>query len=854
MTTRLWLLALVVAGGLFTFPPTTLAPPAAADGPPEAQLIHIPLRWCALEGSPAVTNPAGVGEPDTDGVLWRRHERASDRIWIPGAAITLRSAFAAAVVDGANFPAIPDPRPPASGGAGQLGDILDPEEDRAELNEAIASCNAAWDALATRFGIPLVGPVGLNLRLFVNADGTRANLGGIANFGISFPGGTPIQDLCRNPGRITANSGNLFAAVIDNSFTLNGDPNETLLAHEFGHVLFLGHGNGLDDDGDGLYDQFCDNDENVNAPPPSLMTTGANSTVLTGPNNPSQRFTARAVARITSGAQLDPPAALVNGDTVNDQRVDTVREVSDESVDMATVGITVNVNPAIAVTRLTHQLFGIIPLQADHQYLVFLDLDGNPATGASPASLGFPTTFQGAELVTRVLVGVDSLGEFRTIRPTVWRLQAGALVDVTAAFPTIEAEVTTSTEAERGTPLFDVVSILLPNALVGAIAPQVRMQAISQDRRAGGQLDRLPDATLNEPTGGALPLYVVPPRFPVCGTTPRQVRPGGTTVVEATGLIPDRTAKVILGDELVASGPTDRSGNSSIPFTVPATSRAGARLVTVGIMGTALTADCTVEVVGQPAEAPSFEYAAKLICGVQRDPRDRRLAPGLYATEINVHNPHPREVRFRKKLALTYPPAEQRPGAVLPISEDGLGPDEALAVDCVDLERRLFPNGFPTPYITGFVVIESEASLDVTAVYTTAAVDGHGRPSGHPSIDVEPVRERQREGGAALADLVPVPDATGDYCRLQGNALVVTVRNQGPGPAGPSMTEVDFGRYGAVPLPTPALMPGAATDLFAAIPPRAFDPDLDFRITVDRGSAVTETNEGNNSATGSCIG
>jgi hypothetical protein len=50
-----------------------------------------------------------------------------------------------------------------------------------------------------------------------------------------------------------------------------------------------------------------------------------------------------------------------------------------------------------------------------------------------------------------------------------------------------------------------------------------------------------------------------------------------------------------------------------------------------------------------------FEYAAKLVCGLHRDPRDRRLIRGAYATTINNHNPNDVEVEFVKKLALTFP-------------------------------------------------------------------------------------------------------------------------------------------------------------------------------------------------------
>src|SRR5207245_9861371 len=93
-------------------------------------IIFVPCRWCVIandangngkfdpgeDGAPAFTNPSGVTdrsgnpEPDTDSVLWRRHERASDLIWIPGAGISLRSAVTAAIRDDGHFPVIPDPQ------------------------------------------------------------------------------------------------------------------------------------------------------------------------------------------------------------------------------------------------------------------------------------------------------------------------------------------------------------------------------------------------------------------------------------------------------------------------------------------------------------------------------------------------------------------------------------------------------------------------------------------------------------------------------------------------------------------------------------------------------------------------
>jgi hypothetical protein len=249
-----------------------------------------------------------------------------------------------------------------------------------------------------------------------------------------------------------------------------------------------------------------------------------------------------------------------------------------------------------------------------------------------------------------------------------------------------------------------------------------------------------------------------------------------------------------------------------------------------------------------------YEYAAKIVCGIQNEPDNLRLARGVYATTINIHNPNNTTVEIFKKLALTYPPGKQLPGEVIPISTDTLGPDQALETDCMDIETKLFPNGFPTPYIEGFVIIQSPLSIDVSAVYSAAKL---GEVT---SFDVEQIREREIEGPQRLPDLVPVPipGCTGNpvcFCDRQGDTLTVTVRNQGTAPAGPSVTEVDFGNCGTFTEPTKELVVGEETKVKFIIPSSCcFKPNCEFRIKVDATTLVTESDEINNTASGICPG
>jgi hypothetical protein len=179
---------------------------------------------------------------------------------------------------------------------------------------------------------------------------------------------------------------------------------------------------------------------------------------------------------------------------------------------------------------------------------------------------------------------------------------------------------------------------------------------------------------------------------------------------------------------------------------------------------------------------PPFEYAAKIVCGLQRDREVMRLARGFYGTTVNIHNPNHGDIEFFKKLALTFPPAEQRPGDIMPLATHRLKYDEALAVDCDNLRAELFPGGFPPPfYIEGFVVIQSSDSLDVTAVYSTAALDRRGRVASHSSIDVEQIRERARREGADL-EITKTATAEGSPT-FQLVRYTIKVTNHGPGEA-----------------------------------------------------------------------
>jgi len=264
-----------------------------------------------------------------------------------------------------------------------------------------------------------------------------------------------------------------------------------------------------------------------------------------------------------------------------------------------------------------------------------------------------------------------------------------------------------------------------------------------------------------------------------------------------------------------------------------------------------------------PEEPMAFEYAAKVVCGLQRDPRVMRLVRGFYGTAVNIHNPSDEPVAFRKKLALTFPPEEQKPGKIIPIARDRLGPDEALEVDCEDVLKEAFDGQFPTPYIKGFVVVQSADQLDVTAVYTAAGLDREGELTSVTSIDVESILGR-RKGPGQCADLVirdiGRPDVS---CPGGGGTCVTTVdytvANIGLGDAGPfnARALLDPAQSVVVDRSFASGLPAGDEQNVTIMTPQGgncFDPDCTITVRADSDNTIEECNENNNTLSETTLG
>lgn len=260
------------------------------------------------------------------------------------------------------------------------------------------------------------------------------------------------------------------------------------------------------------------------------------------------------------------------------------------------------------------------------------------------------------------------------------------------------------------------------------------------------------------------------------------------------------------------------------------------------------------------SERMRYQYAAKLVCGLQLEPRNLQLIRGAYGTIVNIHNPNEDKVTLQKTLALAIPPGFQEPGKVITISKDVLGPQQALATDCEDLRKRIFDGQFPASFIDGFVVIESDSSLDVSAVYTSAALNREGEISDHSSTHVEQIRERviKPESDDKQADLivkdihldtleVSCPDGAGSCV----SKVKVTIANIGVADAAAfsTRTQLDPAQSVIVDHASAAGLGAGLEETFSVETPpggNCFDPDCTICVHVDSQDNISELDESNN--------
>jgi len=198
------------------------------------------------------------------------------------------------------------------------------------------------------------------------------------------------------------------------------------------------------------------------------------------------------------------------------------------------------------------------------------------------------------------------------------------------------------------------------------------------------------------------------------------------------------------------SGDQDHTLRFDVTFTgIPCKPDAQAVAGTMDVVadGT-VVASKKVQITVPPCRSRPFVYSVKFICGEQAecDCGCTPVAPGRYATEINIHNYSSKEVAIQKRfipVVLAGAPVGREPRAVAARAEDKivLPAHTATLDDCCRVAELMFGASGTSnmPLTVGFLEITANADIAVTAVYTTSGLKSAG-----VSITVEQVEGRQQ--------------------------------------------------------------------------------------------------------------
>ena len=163
----------------------------------------------------------------------------------------------------------------------------------------------------------------------------------------------------------------------------------------------------------------------------------------------------------------------------------------------------------------------------------------------------------------------------------------------------------------------------------------------------------------------------------------------------------------------------------------------------------------------------------------------------------------------------------------------------------------------PEPYdgrVTG--IAKSECTYVASPEVKEASAvpsDGAQAPSGPPIL----VEDTSDDTG--LADLRPLADENGFFCRLDPAGFTVEIGNLGTAASSPTTSRVTFTHATGAPITTsfstPGLSPGAsALEFPITIPAGCFAPNCHFEIEADSIFNEAESNEVNNLVNDFCLG
>ena len=584
------------------------------------EILQVPVRFCAIEGTRQAEGlPAG--SIASGAKLFSLMRQVNDNIWLPQASIIFRPVGGLLGVPVIPYPPYPGFPP----GSVSQADPM-----------ATTVCESAWQMLAPdQQGIIVVNAGIIISDLILGSGGTIGGTtpGPAPTLWVSpiepGSGGRP-NDLCGFPRNLSVSDVTPENRVIVYDQALYNDPITDqyqgslpgafdpvhVLGHELGHSLMLGHGNGLDDNMDGLlpptpgirrYDMYCDRLEDAGEDVLTSVTTPCNDSeessdtqsLMTSPAtscenlHPLQREQARDVAKLVPGIlitdpTLDPAGQLIAAPGPCPPTCSVPPELVIEKVEISET-------PAKATTAFAFTV-PQLPTNASDAYVVYADLDNDSQTGCGSPLPGAPTGLEGAELAAQVQL--DTSGGTQTATPTVWTCNSGSWTEVSNPGISAAAYAQPIINEAGGTKTgigLAIVSIEMPDSVHAPMGSVVRLQAVSQ-AQAGGQTDLLPSS------GGGGAVSLTPPALLTCTVSPPLAAPGSPVSVSATSLPASTAADFYLGARKMATAKTDVNGQVTANITIPATINSGAvEAVEIQAQGSSANSACGVLIQGAAA-------------------------------------------------------------------------------------------------------------------------------------------------------------------------------------------------------------------------------------------------------------
>lgn len=606
--------------------------PVADDS---GDFLSVPMRWCYLDGTPSLEDPASVGAADADGALLDRLVRLNEEGILSQPEGSRLLFVSAARPTGSDprprFPIIvgPSPEPdqpdcPPSA-ENNRGNLPVRGEGRANLLRQLGNaCRFAWrDRNPSSDGV-----IGLNINRFVSEtlkpeDCQRQPSNSLLGYALQpFRFGDVGVQLHRG-----------MFEVIDAAWLLPGredrdlpdptpaeeDPRERWEAHETCHNL------GLDHRCDVCGDTGCTeppNDQCGSGPPPSC--TGCDDTYT--PNlmrsSISPRIPAQTAelepdqqARIRSQASLYPgtvegelpeflkqAAAGARGGTLADQLDDTA--ASDVDLDLVSL-----VEDGVrGIVQLSAWVFGDLPTaDSDRTFYFAVDLDDDVDSGAFAGDIGAPTSAGGFELLGRL----DLQLRDQTVETLAqaWTVEDGVVTPLPDGSVSSRADVRFESSevpvAAEEIPLGQLVHLEISQNVLAGAAPRVRLFVLHEDPFRG---------LVDEVSGS---VFLTPDPLPRCRVDPSTSVPGQTVAVTARDLPASTAADLYLGTERVGEVFTDADGTVVASVDVPPESRVGLRMLSVRLPGSAVAAMCPLslpvpgfDVPPSPARGTTFTVQA----------------------------------------------------------------------------------------------------------------------------------------------------------------------------------------------------------------------------------------------------